>query len=402
MTHTISPAPPGVLPPRPLNLAEHRQRHGPVPWHVFAGEGSLIDTIEAAGLTGRGGAGFPTAAKMRAVARGGRKTVVLANGCEAEPLSGKDAALLSLAPHLVLDGLMLAAGALGADEARICLHHNASTHVSAALRERHDDPVRVEIVAVPARYVASEESALVNFINTGDARPTVTPPRPAERGVHGRPTLVLNVDTLAQIAVVARIGAAAYRATRTTLVTLTGAVRHPGVYEVPARTTVRHALERAGACVERPQAVLVGGYAGTWLAYRDAVNLPLNQEDLRAAGVSIGAATLHVLPASRCGITETAEILEYLAAESARQCGPCMFGLPAIAADFAELSRGHAPGGDLRRLRTRLRQITGRGACAHPDGAVRLAASAIRVFDADIAAHVSARACTAGTKGTVS
>jgi NADH:ubiquinone oxidoreductase subunit F (NADH-binding) len=397
---TLERANPGLLTPRRLSLPEHENRHGPIPWHHYAGANGrreLIEAVDAAGLCGRGGAGFPTARKMRA-AGGRRRPVVVANGCEGEPLSRKDHALLSLAPHLVLDGIMLAAHAVHATEAILCVHQGSATasSITAALNERHDDPVQLRLVEIPPRYVASEESALINFLNTGDARPTVTPPRPTERGVGGRPTLVDNVDTLAQVAVIARTGGDTYRRDHTTLITPTGAVRRPGVYEVPAGTRIGEALDRAGGGTRPLQAVLVGGYGGSWLPLPAAARLPLTHEALRDAGASLGVAALFALPADTCGVVETSNILAYLAAESARQCGPCMFGLPAIATDFAELARGRARRGTLERLTRRLGVVRGRGACAHPDGAVRLAASALQVFGADIAAHGTGRGCLAG------
>jgi NADH:ubiquinone oxidoreductase subunit F (NADH-binding) len=403
---TLERAHPGLLTPQRLRLPEHETRYGPIPWPHYAGAAGrrvLVEAVDAAGLCGRGGAGFPTARKMRA-AHGRRRPVVVANGCEGEPLSRKDHALLSLAPHLVLDGIVLAAHAVHATEAILCIDEGSSTEssIAAALSERHRDPVPVRVVAIPPRYVASEESALINFLNTGDARPTVTPPRPTERGVGGRPTLVDNVDTLAQVAVIARTGGETYRRSHTTLITPTGAVQRPGVYEVPAGTRIGEALQRAGGATRPLQAVLVGGYGGSWLPLPSAAHLPLTHQALREAGASLGVAALLALPADTCGVTATSNILAYLAAESARQCGPCMFGLPAIATDFAELARGWARRGTLERLNRRLAVVRGRGACAHPDGAVRLAASALQVFGSDIAAHGAGRGCLAGPQRAAS
>ncbi|MCR6488046.1 SLBB domain-containing protein [Amycolatopsis sp. OK19-0408] len=364
-----------ILPPHRLDLAGHRRRNGVVPWVAYHGDDGrdrLIEAVAAADLRGRGGAGFPTAVKLRAARA--RRSIVVANGCEGDPLSRKDAALLTLAPHLVLDGLQLAAHAIGAGEAVLCVHAGSPVlpSVAAALAER-DDLVPVRVAEIPRRYVASEETALVHYLSAGDARPLGKPPRPAERGVRGRPTLVDNVDTLAQLAMVILLGPHHYRAARTDLVTVTGAVRQPGVVEVPAGSSLTAVLAAAGG--EPVEAVLVGGYGGTWTA------------DPR--GAVSGVSAVYALPPRACGLAYTAEVLAFLAAESARQCGPCMFGLPAIAADFAELVRG----GAADRLARRIPLLTGRGACAHPDGAARLAASALRVFAADVEAHLAGGRC---------
>jgi NADH:ubiquinone oxidoreductase subunit F (NADH-binding) len=365
---------------RPATFAEHVARYGPLPLSH-----SLIERVEAAGLRGRGGAGFPTAVKMRAVAAGRRRPVVVANGCEGEPVSRKDHALLSVAPHLVFDGAQLAAHAVGATTVLICVHRDdpLAASVAAALAQRHGDPVPTRIVEVPARFVASEESALVNFINTGTATPTTKPPRPFERGVRGKPTLVDNVETLANLALIARTVEAA----TSKLVTVGGAVRGGGVHEVAVDASLATALSAAGGESEPLQAVLAGGYGGNWVQFPAAAGLSLAHNEFRGVGM------LLALPMRACGIVETAAILRYLADESARQCGPCMFGLPAIAQDFAVLATGRADSSTVPRLRRRLGVIPGRGACAHPDGAVRLAASALRVFDQDVYAHAIGRSC---------
>ncbi|MEV5718281.1 NADH-ubiquinone oxidoreductase-F iron-sulfur binding region domain-containing protein [Amycolatopsis mediterranei] len=367
-----------ILPPHRLDLAGHRRRNGVLPWVAYHGDDGrdrLIEAVEAADLRGRGGAGFPTAVKLRAARS--KRSIVVANGCEGDPLSRKDVALLTLSPHLVLDGLQLAAHAIGAAEAVLCVHADspALPGVAAALAEREDRaPVRV--AQVPRRYVASEETALVRYLTSGDARPLGKRPRPAERGVRGRPTLVSNVETLAQLASVVLLGPHHYRASRTELVTVTGAVRRPGVVEVAAGTSLAGVLAAAAGEAEPVQAVLAGGYGGTWTA--------------ELGGGVPGISAVHALPVRACGLEYTAKVLAFLAAESARQCGPCTFGLPSIAADFAELVRG---GPSAPRLARRLPLLTGRGACAHPDGAARLAASALQVFDADVRVHQAGGRC---------
>ncbi len=390
---------------RPADHSEHLRRYGALPlaaWSSRHGRARLIDEVDAAGLRGRGGAGFPTGRKLRAVAEGRRVPIVLANGCEGEPASGKDRVLLDLAPHLVLDGAVLAAHAVNASEVIVCVHDgdHAGERVVQAIAER-DDPIRIRAVAVPGRYVASEESALVRYLNTGDARPTTKPPRPAERGVAGRRTLVDNVETLAHLALVARFGADWFRSLGTTqtpgtlLVTVGGAVRVSGVHEIPAGSPLGAALTLAGAPTRNIPAVLVGGYGGNWLPVPAALGVPLSHEGLRAAGAVLGVPVLLALPAGACGLAQTAHLVRYLAGESAGQCGPCRFGLPALAADLEALVSNRASAAVLDQLKRRLAVIAGRGACAHPDGAVRLAASALRVFRGDLADHLVGRPCRA-------
>jgi len=394
----------------PASLGQHEAQYGPLPGagrHRPDGpDRDLAGAITEAGLTGRGGAGFPAGVKMQAVAARRGPAVVVANGMESEPASRKDQALLGWAPHLVLDGAVLAARAVGATAVHVCLDQARAAQVQAvwsAVQERAlaglgDVPITVQ--QLPRRYVASEETALISWLNGGEAKPTVTPPRPFERGVARRPTLVANVETLAHVALIARYGPAWFRqagspdAPGTMLVTITGAVRLPGVFEIEAGTPVGDVLAMAGP--DPGGSLLLGGYFGTWHQAADIAHRPLSAAGLRPAGASAGAGVLFMLAAGGCGIAETARILRYLAQQGAQQCGPCRFGLPAIAGDFARLAASAADRDLLGRLGRRLRVIPGRGACRHPDGATRMAASALDAFADDVRAHASGQACLGG------
>ncbi len=386
---------------RAADLRDHLARYGPVPLsgpRARTGTGAWpIRLIEKAGLTGRGGGGFPTARKMRSVAASGRPAVVVVNAAEGEPLSGKDRLLLAVAPHLVLDGAALAAYAVGARRIIVCVHGAGDTAVrlETALAERAAaglTAVPVEVRPIPARYVASEETALVNQINGGEAKPTFTPPRPYERGAGGRPTLVANAETYAHIALIVRHGSEWFRACGTAdapgtaLFTVTGAVARPSVVEAPLGTSVADLLRQAGGPAEPLQAVLTGGYGGTWLTMRQ-VHTPTTPAAFAATGAVLGPGIVLALATRACGLAESARILRWLADETAGQCGPCAFGLPAVADDFASVAAGRSDAALYRRLRGRLSVLPGRGACRHPDGAARFAASALRVFALHLGAH---------------
>jgi NADH:ubiquinone oxidoreductase subunit F (NADH-binding) len=182
------------------------------------------------------------------------------------------------------------------------------------------------------------------------------------------------------------------------LTTVSGAAYQPGVYEVEAGTRVGNIMAMAGAD-RGSQAVLIGGYFGTWHPIADVADLPFTADGLRPAGAAPGAGIIWVLPPDGCGLAEAARILQFLADQGAQQCGPCMFGLPAIAGDLAQLAASRPEGDPLERLNRRFGQISGRGACRHPDGAVRMAASALTAFAADAHAHARRRSCQAGLRG---
>jgi NADH:ubiquinone oxidoreductase subunit F (NADH-binding) len=423
-----------VLSGSPLTLAEHLERYGPVPFRdgndPAGADADLISEVERAGLTGRGGASFPAGRKMRAVAETGRRagplrsqvgTVVVANGAESEPASGKDRLLLTRAPHLVLDGIALAAEAVGATRGYLSVHAGSdelALELAAVIAERDRaglNRVPIHIVTVPATYVASQETALISQLNGGAPKPAFVPPRPAQKGAHGRPTLVQNVETLAHVALIARFGAGWFRelgsatapragaagpapgaagAAGSALVTVSGAVRRPGVYEIELGMPLGELVHRAGGPSEEPQAILAGGYFGGWLPYARALDVPVSDPDLRAAGAALGPGVLVLLPDSACGLAETARIADYLASQSAGQCGPCRNGLPALADTLAHLAFGRPDGLALGWAEQLLTLVAGRGACHLPDGTAGFVASALRIFADELRQHSVAGPCS--------
>jgi NADH:ubiquinone oxidoreductase subunit F (NADH-binding) len=398
---------PRLLPAAPEDLRAHLARYGPAPYRDQPG--ALITDVEASGLTGRGGAAFPVHRKLAAVAGAGTRqgrTVAVANGAESEPASRKDERLLQLAPNLVLDGLQLAAEAVGATEAHLYLHHAPGQQILRALAERAArglDRLAVTITQAPPRFLAGQEAAVVNRLGGGPALPTFQPPRVSERGLGGAPTLVQNVETLAHLALIARYGPRWFRAVGTAaepgsmLATIygpdgtgnvTGHVREV-VIGTPLRALLADGATAANGDGDGIQAWLVGGYHGTWLPMPDAAERTLDGK----SGV------LAALPSSRCGLTEAARVARYLAAESAGQCGPCLNGLPRIAAALAELA---GPGNHRKQTQADLSRwsglVEGRGACHHPDGTVRFVRSALAVFEPEISRHARGH-CSASNHG---
>lgn len=384
------------------SLADHRRRFATPPRLRRGRDESLIDAVERAGLRGRGGAAFPTAAKLRAVANGRRRPIVLANGCEGEPASFKDAVVMSTAPNLVLDGALLAASAVGADEVVLAVGLDKVAGRSALARaveeRRWAEPgtARIRMVDVPAAYIAGEERALVNFVDHRRAVPPQGTARPFEHGVGGRPTLVSNVETLARMATIAA-GRNALEgssdASGSTLVSLGGSVSRPGVYEIPLGTPFAELLDAAGGPTEEVGAVLTGGYAGAWLTAEQASGITVDPDGLASAGGFLGCGAFLVLPSAACGLNETSAVIGWLSGETAGQCGPCVFGLAAIAGATEALVGGRADRRALERLERWGGDVVGRGACRHPDGAVRLLRSAIRTFASDVERHAAGHPC---------
>jgi NADH:ubiquinone oxidoreductase subunit F (NADH-binding) len=391
-----------------MSLTEHLAVHGPTPtWHKRSrrSEHPLIGMVDDAGLRGRGGAGFPTAVKLRAVAAARRRAIVVVNVAEGEPLSHKDRTLAASLPHLILDGATLAAQALGTQEVivGVCESAQASTEsLALAVAERGSarrNPARVQVRTVPSHYVAGQESALVNHLNDAPALPTFTPPLPAQQGVAGRPTLVSNAETFAHMALIARHGPDWFRQLGTasqpgsTLITLSGPVARPGVYEIEHGASLMSLVNAAGGVTARLRAALIGGYGGSWITAEHLSGLALADEHLDAYGATLGAGVVVLLSEHACPVSETARVLDWLARQSAGQCGPCVHGLDALAHVFEEIARGAAHSDGERTIARLAALVEGRGACRYPDGAARLARSAIDTFAAELDDHTRNGPC---------
>jgi NADH:ubiquinone oxidoreductase subunit F (NADH-binding) len=310
-------------------------------------------------------------------------------------------------PHLVLDGAIAAASAVGARDVILAAPPEAAATLAAALAERDvRGAPRVTLAASAQGYVAGEETAVLAHLEGRPPLPRVTPPLPAHEGYKGRPTLVQNVETLAHVALIARHGPAWFREAGTAarpgtmLMTISGAVRAPGVYELAVGTPLDDAIACAGGAVEPLRALLVGGYFGAWVAPDDP-SLRLDDAGLAAHSAAVGAGVVVAFGASSCPVAETARLASYLAGESAGQCGPCFNGLPAIAACVQRLASARTAAGDGERLVRWIDMVRGRGACAHPDGFARMLDTALRVFRDEFDEHARAGRCARCHAGRV-
>ena len=371
------------------DLRHHLWAHGPVPQ---LSRDTYSELAEAVGLRGRGGAGFPVAKKLADLPAKGVEAVVV-NGSESEPVSRKDRLLLTLAPHLVLDGATGLAQALGAPQVLIAVHDaEAALSIRTALEERQDT-VEVQVADTPGRFVAGEARAVLSVLEGGPAVPPGRRVLPTRKGYHKRPTFLSNVETFAQLAVLARLGSREYSSTGlisepgTQLLTVDGAVERPGVIETPTGIPLETVLRFAGA----PRGpVLVGGYHGSWVPTAVGVNL---------SRPGVGAGIVLALGPDTCPLGEVHRVAEWLASQSAGQCGPCVFGLAALVDDFGRLLAGDPAGWhDAHR---HLGLVPGRGACAHPDGSARFLGSALEVFGDDVQSHLSGGGCGRVVRGAL-
>jgi NADH:ubiquinone oxidoreductase subunit F (NADH-binding) len=390
------------------DLAAYRRLGG---YRPLASTDALLSEVESSGLVGRGGAAFPLAVKLRTVRDNARLIadaggpVVVANGEEGEPASIKDRWLLRNRPHLVLDGLRLAAAIVAADRAYVYVSDQESAHsVETALDELDPDTqgVTVHVLTVQAGYVAGEETAAVRVINGGPAKPTDKPPRPFEAGVDDRPTLVSNVETLANLPYLQCHGSAAFRSEGTSLspgtflATITGAGRPPVLYELPHGLPFTELLALHGVSPDDVRGALMGGYfAG--LLNRAVLETSLDHETMRRLGSGLGCGAISVIT-DDCPVAVAASVLAYFDRENAGQCGSCFNGTAAMAAAAGALRDGAATKEDVDRLRRWSVLLRGRGACATLDAATNVAASLLDQFPDEVTAHLggSCQDCTGG------
>ena len=382
------------------DLAAYRGLGG---YHGLADADALLREVESSGLVGRGGAAFPLAVKLRAVRDngrlGGRKaggTVVVANGEEGEPASIKDRWLLRNRPHLVLDGMRLAAAIVSADRTYVYVSDPESARsVDAALSELDSATlggITVSLLTVQPGYVAGEETAAVRKINGGPAKPTDKPPRPFESGVGELPTLVSNVETLANLPYLQRHGSAAFRSQGTLLspgtflATITGAGRPPVLYELPHGLPFTELLALHGVSPDQVRGALMGGYFAGLLNQR-VLESTLDHETMRRLGSGLGCGAISLIT-DDCAVAVAASVLSYFDRENAGQCGSCFNGTAAMAAVAGALRDGAATSEDLDRLRRWSVVLRGRGACATLDAATNVAASLLDQFPDDVAQHL--------------
>lgn len=367
------------------SLAAHRERYGPPPRPTLS---ELHDTVARVGLRGRGGAAFPFAIKLHA-AGGRRRPVVVVNLSEGEPASAKDSALALSRPHLVLDGATAAAGALGSREVHVVLPGDRPTvrlRMEQAIGER-TDRIRFHAHTADSRFVAGQARAVVELLSGRPNLPVTAWAPEAVHGLRGRPTLLSNAETWAQLGQLVLTGEPAYRRQGTAaepgtaLLTFSRPGYLPEVREVPFGVPLLDVLPSFAV----GNAALVGGFHGAWASWEVLADLRVSVSDMAALGLPLGAGVVHTPDPAACPLAVTSAVVDYLAGQSAGRCGPCLNGLPSLATAVRAVVDGRQ---GAERVEHLSRMVTGRGACAHPDGTVRFVRSALAVLQDEVAAHL--------------
>ena len=364
------------------SLTAHRSIRGDVPRLTLP---ELLPTVIH--LDGRGGAGFPLSRKLEGLARARRPPVVV-NLAEGEPVSAKDAVLAAVAPHLVLDGAVAAAYALGSREVHLVVPGErdvVALALQTALSERDHGRWRFRLHRARPGFVSGQSRAVLELIEGRENKPVTSWESATVSGLGGRPTLLSNAETFAQLAarLLRPLGPSGIpNEPGTTLLTLAIGDARPLVREVELGTPWADVLQPDA--LRAP--LLVGGYHGCWVPPNGLADLPVSRRALADRGLSLGAGVIMV--AAGCPVRVTARIAAHLALESAGRCGPCVRGLPTLAHLVGDLAAGRGEVAEVRRIAA---LVDGRGACAHPDGTARLVRSMLEAYGNEVEEHALGR-----------
>lgn len=356
---------------------------------------TVLDRLAASGLRGRGGGWFPTWRKWKAVAVENGAPIVVANGAEGEPGSIKDRFVMATRAADVLHGLIAAASTVKAGEAVVYLKasfDSLARHLENVLERVDHDGVDVTIRRGDDSYVGGEETAVVEWLETGRAWPRAKPPLPSSAGLRGRPTLVQNVETLSYVTR-ALESPERFAGADETLVSLWGQVRRPGVYAVPLGTPLRRVIDEwGGGSEEGVVAVFPAGPSGVPLR-DDELDTPLDPDALGSVGSALGTAAVLVVGKNACPLSVLSSAADFFEREACGQCPPCTLGSRNMAALVRRLENGEARASEIGHVREIAGFMSSHGYCAHGRTDATVVTGGLARFDALVTAHIEARAC---------
>jgi len=380
---------------------------------------SVIEAVSNARLRGRGGAGFPTGKKWSFTRECAEQPHYLVmNGGEDEPGSKKDRVLMENLPHLVIEGVILAAYAIGASKAYLYINANyqaATKSISEALAESKeagywggnvlgsDFSLDIEIIPAPHNYVAGEDTAALEVIEGKKPWPRQKPPFPVTVGLFGKPTAVNNVETLANVPPILLHGAEWYRgfgtleSSGTMIFSLNDDVNRPGVYELPFGTPLRHLIEECGGGMKRGRrikAIMPAAPSSAFLP-PDKMDTPLDHNSMREAGSALGCGVVRLVPEGSCIVEEVLKISEFFTAESCGQCPACRMETNTLTSLLKKVQQGQGGQPILEQFGKILAFNKGKGFCnliAMPGPPIE---SALKLFPEDFQAHLVTGKCPA-------
>ncbi|MFI5305384.1 MAG: NADH-quinone oxidoreductase subunit F [Nitrospiria bacterium] len=404
-----------------ISLEEYCGMGGYEAWSNILKENNpsqVLDEIKNSGLRGRGGAGYPAWKKWEMVA--GKEVPVkylCCNGAEEEPGTFKDQILLSVNPHQLLEGVLIAAYAVGAQKAILYINQKFSFQIALMERALLESKARgfwgenvlgtktsveVSLFKSPEAYVAGEETAMLEVIEGRRPAPRQKPPfYPVHNGLFGKPTLVNNVETLSNVPHILRRGSEWYKqiglpdSTGTALFSLTGDVNQPGVYELPMGTSLKKLIEVYGKGVtdgRRIKGILPGGPSCGMIA-GDDIEISLDYESLKKRGTAFGTGAVIVFDETACMVNAGLHISEFFSEESCGQCPPCKMGGNHLADLHRKIESGQGEIEDLRSIEQICTVVKGRGYCSLITGASVTVESLIKNFRSEYEEHIKTGQC---------
>jgi NADH:ubiquinone oxidoreductase subunit F (NADH-binding) len=388
-----------------------------------------VKELSLSGLRGRGGGGFPTGRKWSTILNAtGTHTYVVANGAEGEPATFKDRALMRANSYAIVEGVAIAALTVGAREAFIALKASFATErdqMTRAVEEMQRagllGDIPITIVAGPDEYLFGEEKALLEVIEGRDPLPRLFPPyehglfatapqsgweahepEPGHAGAHqSNPTLVNNVETLANVTHVLARGAEWFRSTGTVespghaIVTVVGDVLHAGVAEVELGTPLRAVIDEVGGGTRAGRQVkaVISGIANAVVTAPDQLGAPVSYEGMQAAGSGLGAAGFAVFDDQACMVEVARAYSRFLYVESCNQCPACKLGSGAITELLERIEAAAATKLDVDTIGARLKTVTDGNRCYLPVQEQAVVSSLLRSFPEEFAEHLEGRPC---------
>ena len=381
---------------------------------------AVVETIEKSGLRGRGGGGFPTGRKWRfTAANKGGKSYVVCNGDEGDPGAFMDRSIMEGDPHKLLEGMAIAAYAIGADEGYIYVRAEYPLAIKRLRKAIADAEARnflgknimgsdfsfeLHIKEGAGAFVCGEETALIASIEGERGMPRPKPPFPANKGLFGRPTLINNVETLANVPVIllngadwfAQMGTETSKGTKT--FALTGEVNNTGLIEVPMGTTLREIVFDIGGGIrngKKFKAVQIGGPSGGCLT-EEHLDVPLDYENLAKVGAMVGSGGLVVMNEDTCIVEVARFFMNFTQNESCGKCVPCREGTKNMLAILKKIVNGEGTMEDLDLLEELATSVQDGSLCALGKTAPNPVLSTLKYFRDEYIAHIKDKKCPAG------
>jgi NADH:ubiquinone oxidoreductase subunit F (NADH-binding)/(2Fe-2S) ferredoxin len=377
----------------------------------------IIKQVKEAGLRGRGGGGFPTGIKWEACfSAKGKEKYIICNGSEGEPGIGMHRSLLESDPHSIIEGIIIAAYALGAHEGYFYIRDGyplAIKRVKKAIEEASALGLLGENICNSAFnftlkvkrgggvFVCGEETALIAAIEGRVGEPRQRPPFPVESGLWGKPTVINNLETMANVPLIISKGSEWYKkmgsktSKGTKVISLTGNIKNPGLIEVPMGTPLREIIEIGGGAAGKLKAIQTGGPSGGVLP-ASYLDLPLGFDELKQAGSMLGSGGMVVIDEGNCMVDLTRYFTAFFEDESCGKCVPCREGVTKMREILDEIATGKGEEGDLAYLEHLAHPMQDGAACALGKTSVAPFLSTLKHFRKEYEAHIKEKKCPSG------